>query len=114
MNSHTFMYPPSPIHPYPYRYQNAYIPDAYEALLVDLVTRGDRSNFVRADELQEAWKIFTPVLHQLEQQKIQPSLYPYGSRGPSDASRYIEQWGFRRHEQAYIWSPTVTSANSKM
>ena len=29
-----------------------------------------RSNFVRSDELELSWKIFTPVLHELEEKKI--------------------------------------------
>ena len=47
------------------------IPDAYERLLLD-VTRGDHQHFVRRDELVAAWKIFTPILHELENKKIQP------------------------------------------
>ncbi|MCX5758366.1 MAG: glucose-6-phosphate dehydrogenase [Candidatus Hydrogenedentes bacterium] len=45
------------------RYQSAFaakIPDAYECLLLDVI-RGDRSLFVRWDELAAAWDIFTPV-----------------------------------------------------
>ena len=92
-----------------------YPSDPYEALLVDLVARGDRSNFVRADELQEAWKIFTPVLHQLDRDRVQPVSYPYGSRGPAGANAFVERWGFVRHEQEYVWSPaTATPTPSKI
>ena len=38
--------------------------DAYERLILD-VLQGDQSHFVRGDELEEAWKIFTPMLHQV-------------------------------------------------
>ncbi|HPO17210.1 MAG TPA: glucose-6-phosphate dehydrogenase [Candidatus Hydrogenedentes bacterium] len=60
------------------------IPDAYECLLLD-VLEGDRSLFIRADELEAAWDIFTPVLHDLESCTIQPQGYPFGSTGPQAA-----------------------------
>ncbi len=45
------------------------LPDAYERLIYD-VLRGDHNLFVRDDELEAAWKIFTPILHQLEKEKV--------------------------------------------
>lgn len=67
------------------QYESAYsgvIPDAYECLLLDVV-QGDKSLFIRDDELRVAWDIFTPVLHDLEDQAVAPEIYPFGSRGPS-------------------------------
>jgi glucose-6-phosphate 1-dehydrogenase len=87
------------------RYSDAYIPDAYEALILD-VLKGNGSNFVRVDELECAWKIFTPVLHQIEREKIQPEKYPYGSRGPANSSEFVRKYGFVRHATEYVWSPT--------
>ncbi len=63
------------------------IPDAYESLILDVI-RGDRSLFIRSDELQAAWDIFTPVLHEIEQQRIVPHSYPFGSHGP-DAAKAV-------------------------
>jgi len=60
------------------------IPDAYESLLLD-VMRGDRSLFIRRDELQAAWDIFTPVLHEIQQRKLEPEPYEFGSGGPAAA-----------------------------
>ena len=57
------------------------IPDAYESLLLD-VMEGDRSLFIRSDELQAAWDIFTPVLHEIERRKLVPRPYEFGSGGP--------------------------------
>jgi glucose-6-phosphate 1-dehydrogenase len=34
-------------------------------------------HFVRSDELREAWRIFTPLLHQIEKENIQPIPYMY-------------------------------------
>ncbi len=44
---------------------------AYERLILDAI-RGDRSLFVRTDELEWAWRLFTPVLNQLESQHVVP------------------------------------------
>lgn len=50
------------------------VPTAYERLIMD-VFRGSHLNFVRSDELSEAWRIFTPVLHEIEEKMIEPCRY---------------------------------------
>jgi glucose-6-phosphate 1-dehydrogenase len=60
------------------------IPDAYECLLLD-VLEGDKSLFIRSDELEAAWDIFTPLLRQLEESGADPVPYPFGTRGPDIA-----------------------------
>ncbi len=57
------------------------VPDAYERLILD-VLRGDRNLFIRAEELEASWNIVTPVLNRLEQEKIKPEFYAFGSSGP--------------------------------
>ena len=69
-------------------------PEAYARLLLD-VFRGDQSQFVRSDELEAAWAIFTPLLHQIEREKIKPLLYPYGSRGPPQADQLVAKAGYQ-------------------
>lgn len=73
----------------------AAIPDAYECLLLDVI-EGDRSLFIRADELEAAWDIFTPVLHELEEKRLKPRGYAFGSAGPEAAqalaARYNAIW----------------------
>lgn len=75
---------------------NKELPDAYERLLLD-VMNGDKRLFIRGDELDAAWSIFTPLLHEIENEQIQPELYPYGSRGPIGTyylgSKYGVYWG---------------------
>lgn len=88
---------------YSSRYSEVRIPDAYESLVLD-VLKGDHSNFVRDDELEAAWKIFTPILKELE--SVQPEIYPYGSRGPSSVNELIEKAGFQRATKEYIWHQT--------
>ncbi|RAL55008.1 hypothetical protein DM860_013704 [Cuscuta australis] len=72
------------------------IPDAYERLLLDAI-EGERRLFIRSDELDAAWSLFTPVLKEIEEKKIVPEYYPYGSRGPIGAhylaARYNVRWG---------------------
>jgi glucose-6-phosphate 1-dehydrogenase len=72
------------------------LPDAYERLILDVV-QGDKRLFIRNDELEEAWKLFTPLLETIEDDQMAPELYPYGSRGPIGAhylaSRYDVRWG---------------------
>ena len=53
------------------------MPEAYERLILD-VFMGSQINFVRSDELYQAWRIFTPLLHAIEQDKPKPLPYKYG------------------------------------
>ncbi|KAJ2355205.1 Glucose-6-phosphate 1-dehydrogenase [Coemansia erecta] len=88
---------------YKTRYHNVNIPDAYATLILD-VLNGDHSNFVRSDELDEAWRIFTPLLHEIEQNHVVPEPYDYGSRGPVGAYQFVEdRVGYKRTELEYHW-----------
>ncbi|THH33623.1 hypothetical protein EUX98_g601 [Antrodiella citrinella] len=83
---------------YKRRFLDAKIPEAYESLILDAL-KGDHSNFVRHDELDVAWKIFTPILHWIDGQagsKPIPVPYPYGSRGPKEVESFIGKYGFKR------------------
>jgi len=60
------------------RFSDLKIPEAYESLILDAL-KGDHSNFVRDDELDASWRIFTPFLHYLDNNtEITPMEYPYG------------------------------------
>ena len=62
------------------RFSDLKIPEAYESLILDAF-KGDHSNFVRDDKLDASWRIFTPLLHYLDQNaEIQPMEYPYGTQ----------------------------------
>ncbi|KIO25023.1 hypothetical protein M407DRAFT_244236 [Tulasnella calospora MUT 4182] len=97
---------------YKRRFTDTKIPEAYEALILDAF-KGDHSNFVRDDELDAAWKIFTPILHWIEGKKgpsPRPSPYPYGSRGPNELENFITGYGYKRVETGYVW-PITNVAN---
>lgn len=40
---------------------NKHLPDAYERLILDVIN-GDKRLFIRNDELEAAWDLFTPIL----------------------------------------------------
>lgn len=79
---------------YKARYNAQALPDAYERLILDAVN-GDRRLFIRDDELQVAWTKFTPLLQEIEQRRVQPEQYPYGSRGPVGAHYLAAKYGVR-------------------
>lgn len=80
----------------PYKRFEKELPDAYERLILDVIN-GDKRLFIRSDELEAAWNLFTPILHYFENNSIAPELYPFGSRGPVGAhylgAKYNVRWG---------------------
>ncbi|KAL7414583.1 glucose-6-phosphate dehydrogenase [Mrakia frigida] len=68
---------------------------AYEVIIYNVI-QGDKSGFVREDELVESWRIFTPILHWKEgADGPSPEPYEYGSKGPEEAMKKFEA----RYEQ---------------
>ncbi|OOZ41807.1 glucose-6-phosphate dehydrogenase [Solemya pervernicosa gill symbiont] len=63
--------------------------DAYEALLLDVI-EGDRSLFLRADEVNWAWQVVDPVLKVWATERDYINTYPAGSWGPPEASSLFE------------------------
>lgn len=74
------------------------------------VFAGSPANFVRSDELAEAWRIFTPVLHSIENTKVKPLPYLYGSRGPKQADDFCIANGFKFYG-TYKWVNPNTKEN---
>jgi glucose-6-phosphate 1-dehydrogenase len=67
--------------------------DAYERLLLDVML-GDSTLFTRRDEVEEEWKIVTPILEAWQDQS--PPAFPNyeaGSWGPDAACDLVEQDG---------------------
>ena len=86
---------------YTTRFPGAHNPDAYTRLILD-VLRGKQAGFVRDDELEAAWAIFTPLLHKIDAGHIQPVPYKFGSRGPEESDALLASNGFFRNEN-YSW-----------
>ncbi|XP_005097862.1 glucose-6-phosphate 1-dehydrogenase isoform X2 [Aplysia californica] len=83
------------------RYKDVKMPDAYERLILD-VFMGSQIHFVRSDELYEAWRIFTPLLHHIEKEKPKPIPYVYGSRGPKESDELMAKQDFN-YTGSYVW-----------
>jgi glucose-6-phosphate 1-dehydrogenase len=69
-----------------YRQPNEAPLDAYEALLLDLI-EGDRTHFIRFDEVEWAWRLVDPILREWGQTRESIPTYPAGSWGPPEADR---------------------------
>eukprot|EP00929_Paragymnodinium_shiwhaense_P010150 TRINITY_DN114654_c0_g1_i1.p1 TRINITY_DN114654_c0_g1~~TRINITY_DN114654_c0_g1_i1.p1 ORF type:complete len:641 (+),score=180.71 TRINITY_DN114654_c0_g1_i1:66-1988(+) len=75
---------------YKTQFEGAYVGDAYERMFLN-AARGDGALFVSAAELVEAWRIFTPLLHEIDNEKPDPVLYPFGSQGPVGLAAFLQQ-----------------------
>ncbi|KAH8830904.1 glucose-6-phosphate 1-dehydrogenase [Flagelloscypha sp. PMI_526] len=58
----------------------------------------DHSNFVRNDELDVAWKIFTPILHWIDGKS--------GPRPKPELDPFVGKYGFKRPTDSYVWPVT--------
>ncbi|GAB1405647.1 hypothetical protein MASR1M74_28290 [Lentimicrobium sp.] len=69
-------------------------PKAYETLLLDAMI-GDQTLFMRADQVEAAWKLIAPVLENWERNTA-PNFpnYSAGSWGPEDADTLITRDGY--------------------
>ncbi|XP_039262915.2 glucose-6-phosphate 1-dehydrogenase-like [Styela clava] len=95
---------------YSNRYKGVKMPDAYERLILDVFT-GSQMNFVRSDELSEAWRIFTPLLHEIDDGRLKPIKYKYGVRGFKEADEFVQNSGYV-YDANYRWIPPTSPAKS--
>jgi len=75
-----------------FHYKEAFgpLPEAYQTLIMDVI-RGDQTLFVRSDEVEDSWELFTPLLDK----DLPVFPYPAGSWGPEEADRLIARKGKR-------------------
>jgi len=73
-----------------YRNEDEHHTDAYEDLLLDVI-EGDRSLFLRADEVECAWKIVDPILQKWSEERDYIATYPAGSWGPEESRRLFDK-----------------------
>jgi glucose-6-phosphate 1-dehydrogenase len=90
------------------RFAGSDLPDAYEHLIND-VFHGDHSLFVRSDELEQAWRVFTPVLHELEATPAKLIKYQRGTRGPAEADGLLQSSGYMYTGHKYSWPRSEAS-----
>lgn len=70
--------------PFHFSYRETFgeLPEAYETLIFDVLT-GDQTLFVRGDEVEESWRLFTPLL----EGGLGIHTYEAGTWGPEAADR---------------------------
>ncbi|MDQ6842795.1 MAG: glucose-6-phosphate dehydrogenase [Bacteroidota bacterium] len=78
-----------------FSYQQVYsesVPEAYEALLLD-VLEGDPTLFMRADQVENAWKVVMPILDAWKKYPLkQLHFYEAGTWGPKEALRLVKPY----------------------
>jgi glucose-6-phosphate 1-dehydrogenase len=68
-------------------------PEAYETLLED-VMEGNPTLFMRADQVEAAWKVITPIMEAWQHRKpVDFPNYAPGSWGPEDAEALVAKYG---------------------
>jgi len=70
----------------------SYSAGAYERMLLN-AAKGEQSLFVGAEELVEAWRVFTPLLDEIDSSRPQPVLYPFGSVMPEGLKDFAQARG---------------------
>jgi glucose-6-phosphate 1-dehydrogenase len=63
--------------------------DAYENLLLDVI-EGDRTLFLRYDEVEWAWRVVDPILKHWAMERDYIHTYPAGSWGLQEANRLFD------------------------
>lgn len=83
--------------------------DAYERMLLN-AARGDQSLSVSAAELHESWRIFTPLLQQLDELKPSPVVHPFGANAPDGYSVWASEHGVDIAPPPCHWGAEVALA----
>ncbi|MDR9497711.1 MAG: glucose-6-phosphate dehydrogenase [Hydrogenovibrio sp.] len=76
--------------------------DAYEELLLDVI-KGDRSLFLRYDEVKAAWSVVDPVIEVWSTQTNYIDTYESGTWGPEGANKLFDSpeqsWRYHTHPE---------------
>jgi glucose-6-phosphate 1-dehydrogenase len=75
---------------------------------------GSRINFVRSDELQEAWRIVDPILAEIDKRKLPIIPYIFGAVGLQEAFDVAAKHGYI-FRGTYVWKDerAITRKNSE-
>lgn len=76
----------------------ARVPEAYERLLMDVLT-GTPTLFMRRDEVEAAWRWIDPIISEWESGGMAPEPYPAGSSGPAGAHELVARSGRAWHRE---------------
>lgn len=67
------------------------VPEAYETLFAQCM-KGCKTKFISEMELYESWRIFTPLLNELQEKHITPLKYSFGSSGPKEVFDLVKKY----------------------
>ena len=73
-------------------FEGTALPEAYERLLQDAL-EGDAALFIRADQIEESWRVVEPLLDDAEGEKPPLHRYEPGSWGPDGADALLAKDG---------------------
>lgn len=93
------------------RYKGVKLPDAYERLILD-VFMGSKINFVRSDELQEAWRIVDPILAEIDKKKHRIIPYKFGAFGLREAFEAAAKHGYI-FRGTYVWKDERSASDAQ-
>ena len=94
-----------------FTYKESYteaLPEAYEALILD-VLRGDPTLFMRADQVEAAWKVVMPILDAWAKHPLKKlHFYKAGTWGPEAARQLVKPYA-----EKWFELPRIERMNSK-
>jgi glucose-6-phosphate 1-dehydrogenase len=73
--------------------------DAYEKMLLS-AAKGDGRLFVGEQELVQAWRIFTPLLHEIDAARPLPTPYHFNSAAPPGFVPWASRHGVELEQPA--------------
>lgn len=73
-----------------YRHETEGPMEAYKTLLLDVI-EGDRSLFIRFDEVEWAWRVVDPIVRHWARERGLVHTYPAGTWGPEEANRLFDR-----------------------
>ena len=102
-----------------FMYKDAYVeslPEAYEALLLDVLD-GEATQFMRADQIEWAWKVVMPILDAWKKNpKKQLQFYESGTWGPATANAllkpFAKDWFRLNHDPVVEMTPATEKAQT--
>ncbi|GAA0403876.1 glucose-6-phosphate dehydrogenase [Microbispora corallina] len=77
---------------------SARVPDAYERLLMDVMS-GNPTLFMRRDEVEAAWRWIDPIMDHWNGSGMLPEPYPAGTAGPAGAHELLARSDRAWHEE---------------
>jgi glucose-6-phosphate 1-dehydrogenase len=80
----------------------------YETLIRDVMVGGDQTLFMRADMVEEAWRIVQPVLDSWAEKRADFPDYASGSDGPKSADELLARDGGR------VWRPVDPPSDRRL